>query len=597
MRFNFWMQKGFAAQGARLFKLVPTASVARKHVRLDVRILRTIFESLDGKNVLLKELKDMEKKTAGEHGCVHPSNFMLPEAPPKKQKKTCESEEEWAEYKQRGEEHNECCNQIKATDAWKAQLARHMQHQHLQAAYVSSFFRNLPRQPKKGEEEKKKKKKMKKKKGSAKASPRSTRPLTFDCSLMTDGVAVSLQYSYKVPKARADGEDKKKGKAGKQKKSLFEDLEHVDTYDRHLDMVDPVAEEVTVGADPGRSNIGTFAVVTRYVWDVQANKLVEGDSPQRKTWKLTRRSYRIQSGIVAYEKLKAARTASLHAAWSDLARDEAALRTCHATSIGQYVVNCLPLWSQWWPVVLERRDAKAKLRVYSGKRHALDGFFARVLRDVKTMFPTLAINVAYGSAGVTMLSGGKGEVSVPTTGAYHSCRRIFGNKHVSAIPEFNSTKVKWETGQVKHRVYKRYFVREEAGPGGMMTPMVREQLCSIKPGSITPRLDPSQLALMEMMNVKRLERNRSFKTCQPWVQVVPRFPEVRGLRFCPETRMYYDRDIEAAIAIGRLSILRRRGQVPTCFAPVRATPCCQKANGAKTSSTRTRTQPKKVRRS
>jgi hypothetical protein len=196
-----------------------------------------------------------------------------------------------------------------------------------------------------------------------------------------------------------------------------------------------------------------------------------------------------------------------------------------------------------------------------------------------------------------MLPGGKGEVSVPTTGAYHSCRRVFGKKRVSATPEFNSTKVKWETGKVKHRVYKRYFVRDEAGPGGMMTPMVREQLCSIKPGSITPRLDPSQLALMEMMNVKRLERNRSFKMCQPWVQVVPRFPEVRGLRFCPETRMYYDRDIEAAIAIGRLSILRRRGQVPTCFAPARATPCCQKAKTAKTSSTRTRTQPKKVRRS
>jgi hypothetical protein len=38
---------------------------------------------------------------------------------------------------------------------------------------------------------------------------------------------------------------------------------------------------------------------------------------------------------------------------------------------------------------------------------------------------------------------------------------------------------------------------------------------------------------------------------------VARYPEVRGLRFVPETRMYLDRDKSSALAIGRLG---KRGQ-------------------------------------
>jgi hypothetical protein len=34
------------------------------------------------------------------------------------------------------------------------------------------------------------------------------------------------------------------------------------------------------------------------------------------------------------------------------------------------------------------------------------------------------------------------------------------------------------------------------------------------------------------------------------------FPVIRGLQFCPETRMYVDRDVKASLTIGRLAVMR-----------------------------------------
>ena len=38
-----------------------------------------------------------------------------------------------------------------------------------------------------------------------------------------------------------------------------------------------------------------------------------------------------------------------------------------------------------------------------------------------------------------------------------------------------------------------------------------------------------------------------------------RYPEVRGLRFCPEDRKHRDRDVEAALTIGRLHCMTLLG--------------------------------------
>ena len=38
-----------------------------------------------------------------------------------------------------------------------------------------------------------------------------------------------------------------------------------------------------------------------------------------------------------------------------------------------------------------------------------------------------------------------------------------------------------------------------------------------------------------------------------------RYPEIRGLRFCPERRMYFDRDQSASLAIARLRTQERLG--------------------------------------
>ena len=45
------------------------------------------------------------------------------------------------------------------------------------------------------------------------------------------------------------------------------------------------------------------------------------------------------------------------------------------------------------------------------------------------------------------------------------------------------------------------------------------------------------------------------------------FPMVRGLQFCPEDRMFLNRDKHAAIAIARLAVLQNTlGVRPKCFA-------------------------------
>ena len=54
----------------------------------------------------------------------------------------------------------------------------------------------------------------------------------------------------------------------------------------------------------------------------------------------------------------------------------------------------------------------------------------------------------------------RGEVAVPTTGAFHACRRAFGRETVSVTDEAYSTKVDWETGAVKHAVYATFELDE-----------------------------------------------------------------------------------------------------------------------------------------
>lgn len=72
-------------------------------------------------------------------------------------------------------------------------------------------------------------------------------------------------------------------------------------------------------------------------------------------------------------------------------------------------------------------------------------------------------------SGINMATHGKGEVGVPTNGAFKACARQrdiqaqkrFGTSSVVPTSEFRSTMCSWETGQVKHKVYRTVSARQD----------------------------------------------------------------------------------------------------------------------------------------
>lgn len=177
-------------------------------------------------------------------------------------------------------------------------------------------------------------------------------------------------------------------------------------------------------------------------------------------------------------------------------------------------------------MALARRTSRDALATYSGKRHAVDAFFARVDREARDAVPDKKVTVAYGSAGPSMRPTGRGEVAVPTTGTYHSCRRIFGADRVTLVQEAGTTAKDWATGCENEAVYR------------------------------IPALGATS--------------TWAYRRCLPrWRSGGGKSStSVRGLRFVPETRMYHDRDKSSALAIGRLRVMELLGQgrpAPFCY--------------------------------
>ena len=82
----------------------------------------------------------------------------------------------------------------------------------------------------------------------------------------------------------------------------------------------------------------------------------------------------------------------------------------------------------------------------------MDSFWSSIQRSMRKAFPTVNVNVAYGSAIMTMKPTGPGEAAVPTGAMFASCKRVFKDQ-VSVVGEFRSTMVRWETGTKKELVY------------------------------------------------------------------------------------------------------------------------------------------------
>jgi hypothetical protein len=172
---------------------------------------------------------------------------------------------------------------------------------------------------------------------------------------------------------------------------------------------------------------------------------------------------------------------------------------------------------RWWELALQRREG------YIGKRKVLNGFFGGIQRaGPKTT--------------------GRGEQAVPTTGTYRACKRVFGAQATVLTDEFRTTCVDWESGKRNHTVYA-----VPDGRGGF----VRE---STAKKSAPVAAEEHKEAVASWRQVRRRENDR----LSPQGEVL--YPVIRGLRFCPETRKYHNRDGSSALTIGRLHCLRVLGQ-------------------------------------
>ena len=400
----------------------------------------------------------------------------------------------------------------------------------------------------------------------------------FDRSIVTDGVAVSLQFSKKVTipldgsGAQQNNKKKKKKKKNTEegnvggKKAATAAAVMAEEYDKGLSTLirdgDGRVVAVVLGLDPGRVNLATIAFA------MNDRDVREFPNAQRNmSWNLSRGEFYEASGVRKLDAEQRKWHSGLHERFSGLKAEGGALRTADPKDIVGYLNSYATFRDEWWSVLLRRRESRVSLQRYSGKRSMLDGFFSRIKRAVTAMFPGVKdVIVGYGQAVQTMKSSGRGEMAVPTTGAFKSCQRVFKRENVPITDEFRSTAVAWETGKRKEAVYRIVEPSPSSEEGTMK--------CALRSGHTPEKKMPlvpdanrlgAQMYAAEL-KAKRVQRRKPSGFVGVAVaekededvaeegqeEALLRYSEMRGLRFCPERRLYLDRDREAARTIARL---------------------------------------------
>ena len=521
--FNFWMQREFEAMKQRRIRLMPIFGVGRVHVRLDPRTLLFFAKSLlSENNTTLVELKRLDK--LNDHR--DPELYMFDGVPkvPVLKKKECKTEKEWEDYKLKQQKRKDDIDAIKKTVEFNECKERFDAYTRAQHAVCSTLFNDFVNKK------------------------RVRRGWKFDNSVSTDGVSISLQYS-KVDLVQIKKKDVQK-KTDKEK-----DLEATE-YDRNLatNLKLDGDNVIVLGLDPGRNNIATITYL----------HVNENNQETSKCWKLTRGHYYVSSGVKRLNKKQRNRYASLIPKWTELGGVDIGLNTSNPDDIKAYLKVYDTFAEEWWGLSLKRRESWDSLQRYAGKRRVLDGYFAKVMKDIKKTFPDHKIRIAYGSAVTSMKATGKSEVAAPVGDAFRACKRIFNGKKaaVDIVYEARSTMVGWKSGEKKEMVYKKLFLTAD----GRLYETLHHTSCRKTP-CVKAGGEAALNAYNERKRAQTLHRkgggsvtiNSFFQ--EEGQKEIPkiRYPEVRGLRFSKEDGMYHDRDREAAMTIGRLRCMELLG--------------------------------------
>ena len=302
------------------------------------------------------------------------------------------------------------------------------------------------------------------------------------------------------------------------------------------------------------------------------------------SWRLTRGQFHTESGILKQNKLQSQRYKPLVADFASLTACGGALRASSSEEIRKYIIQYRKFEDKWFTdFALQTRESRAKIKRFMGKQKTLASFFSRVRKEAEIIMRRSGktrIDVAYGACGPTMASTGRGELAVPTKGA---CVRAFTKEResdglpglpdkfrnaVSPENEEFTSQICWYTRDAYEKVYKKYdadgkeFLHHTTGK---KAPAVKEN--ENEAFVLKKRADNKLKAKKQRgggglsVPLAAAMNPESARDAQMTCHI-----DVRGLLFCPERRMFFDRDNESARAIAGLRCIRLSGLGrPTAF--------------------------------
>jgi len=176
-----------------------------------------------------------------------------------------------------------------------------------------------------------------------------------------------------------------------------------------------------VGLDPGRTNIYYVA---------------ETNGAITRSFTLTRSRYYCESGIYKAAKQTERWNSSISEHMNDMS--SVSTKGVDPEMQSAYMCTYLRHYDALWSEVIMKRWAAQRLRLYGGKKRT----FAKFWNAVVAADPSKRLVVAYGAA--KFASGGKGEVSVPTSSAFKECKNARGVSRVLVVDEFRTSRVSYE---------------------------------------------------------------------------------------------------------------------------------------------------------
>ena len=562
MQCNIWLLNWFVKNEKKGFKLVPVCNVERKHIRLDEKMLINMV------NMMLKEdnpkKKDGESKGDFEKRCKENKDVL----------------EQWhcKSYSSLQKDNPGNPMKTKLNKIKKPSQDQFLDKEAYQAACAENMSSKTP--PKKKDFVDSKKYKLacdlyQKKRETLLNDPAYQKEVEeyqkfvkskqevarilfpekvfhlrgkvtdydFQASITTDGVSVSFQYVKEVEVVEKEYEETN-GKRKKKKEGS--PCTQVEDFDSELSFV--TDDKVVGGLDPGRCSMATIVVH-------------DPKSCEKKlSFTLSRAQYHVDSGTFKNKKRKDARMKPLETKFTELSKTP--LNNGNPSDVINYLKIYNQISKQWWEIVFQRKESRAKLQSYIGKRKTLDNFFNEVKRSMDIVWGKERTKViAYGHAGPHMKPTGKGEMAVPTASTFKACQRIFGPKNTVIEDESFTTKICSCCKCEKQPVYLDCHNRIFASKTRKQVPEeLKEQM-----GRIMDAIKLKDIVRKGGgFDAKIEERNFSKKMY---------YPEVRGLRFCPKCRKFLNRDKESAKSIGLLHMLRTaQNERPSCF--------CKKSKGA-----------------